>query len=433
MPANPELQAAALAKLTSANLRRNFAALGADYGLFGLGMTFASASTILPAFAQHLGASNLMIGAIPAVVTLGYSLPPLFCANYTERLSRKLRFILTHTVWERLPLLMLAIAAYLLAETQPGLVLVVLLLSLAAISGVGGALTPAWMDLIGKVIPTNLRGRLFASGNTLGALLGLGGASLAGHFLETYPFPVDYALCFASGFLFLALSFAFLALVVEPEVPSGKPRVALATYLRRLPDILSRDRHFAWFLASRAVGIVGGAGTGFYAVYALRVLGAPEWEVARFTLILLAGQTAANLLFGYVADHLGHKPVLLAGGGAVIVGNSAALLSTRVEEVYAVFLCTAIATAAGAVSGLNLTMEFAPPADRPTYIGLSSTLTAPVALLAPLAGGLLADHVGYRIVFAVAGLASALGVCILATRVRDPRSSSRGTRSGAPA
>ncbi len=51
-------------------------ALGADYALFMVGLSFASQATILPAFAAHLGASNLIIGAIPALMTLGL-VPPL--------------------------------------------------------------------------------------------------------------------------------------------------------------------------------------------------------------------------------------------------------------------------------------------------------------------------------------------------------------------
>ena len=73
-----EIMAQAFAKK---HLRWNFISLMTDYGLYGLGMTFASVSTILPAFAERLGASNLMIGMIPAAMTLGFtlrrSLPPI--------------------------------------------------------------------------------------------------------------------------------------------------------------------------------------------------------------------------------------------------------------------------------------------------------------------------------------------------------------------
>jgi len=79
------------------------AALGADYALFGVGLSFASQSTILPAFAAYLGAPNVVIGAIPAVMTLGWFLPSLFAAGHTETLARKLPFVLRYTLAERIP------------------------------------------------------------------------------------------------------------------------------------------------------------------------------------------------------------------------------------------------------------------------------------------------------------------------------------------
>ena len=109
------------------HLRHNLVALGADYGLFLVAMSFASPSTVLPAFAAWLGAPNVVIGAIPAVMTLGWFLPPLFAAAHTETLARKLPFVLRYTVWERVPFAVLAAAALWLAPAWPGLTLAVLL------------------------------------------------------------------------------------------------------------------------------------------------------------------------------------------------------------------------------------------------------------------------------------------------------------------
>ena len=52
-----------------------------------VGLSFASQSTILPAFAAHLGASNMIIGAIPALMTLGWFLPSLPAAHHTRGLG----------------------------------------------------------------------------------------------------------------------------------------------------------------------------------------------------------------------------------------------------------------------------------------------------------------------------------------------------------
>jgi MFS family permease len=403
------------------HLRRNFGLLGADYGVFMLGMAFASMATIVPAFAERLGASNLAIGAIPSILTLGYALPPIFFSNHTERLSRKLPFVLKWTVFERLPLLALAAVAYFMAAVSPALALISLFVSLAALSGVGGALMPAWMDVISKVIPTRLRGRLFALGNVIGSGLGLGGAAISCWFLVAFPYPVSYALCFASGFACLVVSFVFLVLVAEPPLASNKEHISTLRYLAQLPEVLRRDRDFTWYLVARCLGPFGSLATGFFTVFALKSLGAPEYEVARFTLVLLATQAVANLAFGYLADHVGHKPVLVAGAVGLLVGNVLALGCTSVQQVYLLFVCVGIGNAAASVSAMNFVLEFAPESDRPTYIGLASTVIAPFAFVAPLVGGLLADLAGYNAIFAVAAVAAVANVALLAARVRDPR------------
>src|SRR5256886_6453711 len=124
-----------------------------------VGLSFASRATILPAFGASLDAPNAAIGAIPAVMTLGWFLPSLFAAGHTEALSRKLPFVLRYTVWERVPFLVLALAAFVVAERAPALVLGVLLTLLLVITGVGGVLMPAWMDVVGRAIPVTLRDR----------------------------------------------------------------------------------------------------------------------------------------------------------------------------------------------------------------------------------------------------------------------------------
>src|SRR5438874_8218437 len=109
------------------DLRWNVLALGADYGLFMVGLAFVSSATVLPAFAAFLGASTVVIGAIPAVMTVGWFLPPLFAAAHTERLERKLPFILRWTVWERVPFLVLTFVAFFLADRAPQLSIALLL------------------------------------------------------------------------------------------------------------------------------------------------------------------------------------------------------------------------------------------------------------------------------------------------------------------
>jgi MFS family permease len=191
--------------------------------------------------------------------------------------------------------------------------------------------------------------------------------------------------------------------------------------------VLREDRNLAWFLLARALVYIGVMATGFYTVYALRHYTAPDWTVGVFTTALLAGQMAANVALGAIADRAGHLAPLGIGAGALLLANVAALMAPSLELFAVVFVLQGIHVAAINVSGLNVLLEFAPtPSARPTYVGLGTTLLTPVAFGAPLFAGGLADLLGFRAVFVTASIGSLAGLALLLGRVRDPRRLSPG-------
>lgn len=405
------------------DLRHNIVALGTDYGLFLVAMSFASPSTILPAFAASLGAPNVVIGAIPAVMTLGWFLPPLFAAAHTETLARKLPFVLRYTIWERVPFAVLAAAAMWLAPTWPGLTLALLLAMLTIITGVGGTLTPAWMDIVGRSVPVTIRGRFFALTAVAAAAAGLAGSALTTEIFARVPAPTSYALCFVCATACMFGSFVALALVREPAVgvaPAAHP--GLRAYLRRVPGLLRRDRNLRWFLVVRWFSIVGSTASVFYAVYALREWNAPTATLGIFTALLLAGSMAGLLALGWVADHAGYRVVIMTGIAAALCANVMALVAPSLTAFGAVFLLAGIQEAAFRIAYPTVLLEFAPgPEAQPMYIGVGNTSITPIAFAAPLAAGVLADRAGFGAVFAAATVAGALALATLALRVREPR------------
>ncbi|MBI3628877.1 MAG: MFS transporter [Candidatus Rokubacteria bacterium] len=345
------------------HLRHNVLALGADLGLYMVGLSFASPSTLLPAFAAHLGAPNVVIGAIPAVMTAGWFLPALFVAGHTETLARKLPFILRWTVWERLPLLALGLVALLLADRFPVLAQVVMLLLLFVMTGMGGLLMPAWMDVVGR---TSVREPPFEAPAT--------------------------------------------------NAPS------LGQYLGRIPRLLRHDRNLSWFLVARGCVAFAMMASGFYAVYALRTWQGPTWQVGVFTTALLVGQTVGNLTLGWLADRAGHRLVVIAGAACMVAANALALGAPSIEAFTGVFVLAGVQIAAVNVSWLPVLLEFAPAVhERPTYVGIGNTAFAPAAFAAPVLAGLMADRLGFPAVFVTAGAFGLLALLLLIARVRDPR------------
>ena len=401
---------------------RNIVALGGDYALFMVALAFVSPSTILPAFAAWLGAPNVVIGAIPAVMTLGWFLPCLFAAPHTEALARKLPFLLRWTILERVPFLVLAASAYWLAERAPGTALALLLAMLLVVTGIGGLLMPAWMDLIGRVIPVTMRGRFFAGSSVLASVAGLGASAIGAELLATYRPASAYALCFVCGFACLIVSFGALALVREPAANDARAAEPLRAYLRRIPALLRDDRNLAWYLLARSLSAVGSAGAAFYTVYALHAWRLPAASAAVFTALLLSGTIAGTIVLGWLADHAGHRLVLLSGVASGVAANAIALAATSPERFAAVFVLAGVQSASVTISGLNVLLEFAPATEaQPTYVGLGHTSLAPVAFFAPLAAGLLADAAGFAAVFLIAALVGTGAMLLLVLRVRDPR------------
>ncbi|MBM4440408.1 MAG: MFS transporter [Candidatus Rokubacteria bacterium] len=409
------------------HLRWNVIALGLDYGLFMVGLALMSTATILPAFAESLGASSVLIGAIPAVMTLGWFLPPLFAAAHTERLPYKLPFVLKWTGWERVPFLGLALIAFFLAERAPRLSMWLVLAMLLVMTAFGGMLMPAWTDLVARVLPGRLRGRFFGFANVFGTLGGLAGSALTAWALRTLPASTAYGVCFLAASVFVGLSWVALMVVREPP-PTGEPAKAdFWTHLRGVPALLRRDTNFRWYLVGRALMLCSVVGSGFFTVYALRVLSAPPADVALYTALMLGGQIVGQLVLGWVGDHAGHRIVMVVAACAAAVMNVVALAAGTPHAFGAVFAVNGLFNAALQVSVLNMVFDLAPtPAQNPTYVGIEKTFLAPFGFALPLLGGLLVDAAGYPLVFGI-GLAASLACgAVLLVRVRDPRRSRYG-------
>ena len=414
--------------LTNPDLRRNVAALGADYALFLVGMSFASQSTILPAFATHLGASNVVIGAIPALMTLGWFLPCLPAAHHTRTLARKLPFVLRYTAAERIPFLILAILAFTTAPAAPTLTLALMLLMLLVITATGGVLMPAWMDVVARTIPAQLRGRFFGMWSSVAGAVGFVGSFATAYILAAVAAPASYGVCFLAAAACMGLSWIALALVREPPATVMSEPLPLPGFFALVLDILREDTNLVRFLVARSCMGVGSMSGAFFTVYALRGLEAPAWQVGIFTSALLLGQVVGNGALGWLADRVGGRAVLLVGAVAMLGANAVALMASR--ELYGTaFALAGVFQASLSVSAGNMLLDFAPSAEeRPTYVGIGNTALAPVFFTTPLVAGLVADTLGLRSVFAIA-LAGALLGTVLLLRVRDPRAAARLMRA----
>lgn len=389
-----------------AHFPRNFTFSVLDGGFFGLALGLASFVTVIPLFVNSLTDSAVLIGLITATHVVGWQLPQILTVSVVRRLWRYKPMVLLMTLNERLPFLLLAIVAWQSDRLGSTLSLVFAFILLVW-RGMGGGFTAtAWQSMIAKIIPVERHGLFFTVQNAGAALLASGGAIVAGLVLQHYESPLDFTICFALAFVSISFSWVLLAQVREyPSEPV--PDNPLAGSLRdTLRLILRTDANFRWNLIGRICGQVGWMAATFFTVYAVHKHDASDTAVGLMTALMMLAQTIAGPLMGWLGDRWNMREMMTVGGLSMALSAILAIAAPNATWFYLIFILAGITNVSLWAVALALTLRFGDAVTRPAYIGLTNTLTAPATLLAPLLGGLLADTLGYEVMFAVAAVGS---------------------------
>jgi len=403
------------------NLKHNIIVNLWDGGLFGVALGFASFGTILPLFVASMTSSALLIGLVPAIHSVGWQLPQLFTAGYVSRLRRYKRSVVMTTIHERVPFLGFAIVALLLPTIglQYGLILTFILLTW---QGLGGGFTAnSWTSMISKIIPPESRGTFFGFQAGLANLLISFAAIGAGYLLDYLEAPWGFAACFFIASIFFALSWGALALTREPEDTEKIIPEEQANFWDNSLRILRLDANFRWFLLVRFLFQFATMGFSFYIIYALRNFNMDVVTAGYLTATLTIAQTIGNAGMGWLSDKFGHRLMLILGAVAGSASSAMAWMASSIVWFYPIFLLTGLTYVAMWTIGMTMTVDFGNESERPTYIGLSQTLTAPATILAPLLGGWIADSAGFIPTFSISTLLSIVVIVILIFLVKDPR------------
>jgi MFS family permease len=402
------------------HLRFNFIIGLFDGGFFGFALGFASFITIIPLFVNQLTDSALLIGLVPAIHNVGWQLPQLLTAGWVSRARRYKPLVVWMTFHERVPFIGLALVAWFLPTLSKPVALTLIFLLLTW-QGLGGGFTAnAWQNMIAKIIPANLHGTFY--GSQAAAFNGLAGLSAvaAGIILERLAPPLDFTVCFLAAFVAMMISYFVIAQTREADSPLRPVKPNNAFWSESL-TILKNDRNFRTFLVVRAVSQFGSMAFAFYTVYLVNEMGVGEAAIGLMTGFLLIVQVLFNPLIGRLGDHLGHRKAMILGALAAVSSTGLAMLARSPGWFYLVFALEGAALVAIWVAPMSLTVRFAQgEEDRPVYIGLSNTLTAPATILAPILGGWLADVSGFRITFLVSAIFAVLMAVTLYFVVKDP-------------
>ncbi len=430
-PVPPRTEAEITAEMEQ-NYPWNFTVTLLDGASFWFGLSFISSSTIVPLFVSKLSDSPLPIGLVAVIAQSSWFLPQLFTANIVERLARKKPVVVNLGFFtERLPMWFIVVAA-LIATQFPLLALVLFLLSYAW-HGIGaGVIATAWQDMFARCFPIERRGRLLGITLFVGAGAGALAAGFTTWLLKSFPFPTNFVYTFLIAAIGINVSWLFIALTREPVQPVMTPRQSNSQFWAGLPRVIREDHNFRRYLLARCLLALGGMGSGFITVAAVQRWSLPDSVVGGYTAVLLAGQTVGNLLFGLLADKYGHKLSMELAGLAGVILFGLAWVAPTPTWFYAVFFLSGLQLGAIIVSGILLVIEFSPSQKRPTYTGLSNTLTGLMGIVAPLIGATLASF-SYQWLFILSGSVNLFALVVMRWAVQEPRYMEKYENNSSPA
>jgi hypothetical protein len=409
-------------------LRRNWIAFFGDYVFFGIGLTFASTTTILPAFAAALTDNKILIGATSAIWTGGWLLPQIFAAHWLSDKPRKWPIMFWGELIGR-PILAVFVVWLLLAGARnPALTLIFFFLTITYFVITDAVVALAWFDMMGKALAPDTRGRMIGVGQVATGLAALGAGALIRFAFSTQgpAFPYNFALILGMASVCFTLSEISCALIVEPPEAVVEVRPSIREFMPQVARLLGSDPAFGRVTVVRLLAGLGALASTFYVLYATQVLGLPPASIGLFAGAATIGTALAGILLGVVADRLGtHRVVQIVTWCQFAVPVLALLFHLGLFGSAAGFLFPLLYVLLGIFDGsvllgfLNYVLEIAPAGQRPTYMGLTNTLSG-LLVVVPLAGGWILEHASYPVLFALAA-AGTLAGALLALGLPSPR------------
>ena len=411
---------AAYEKFVWDNLKRNYIG-NYLHGMLGMtGFRLINAPTFLPAYLHMISGSNTVVGLGLALQQVGSVISPIFGATQIEHRKK----VMPAAVWmgglARVQIVGMALAGWFLK----GQSLIVAMMALMFLFGLFmGTQRVVFGLLMAKVIPLSRRGRLQAWRNATGGLIAAVLAWAAGKYLiQGNVLGNGYATTFGlAAFLTTLGLWALQVLLKEPEPPGLPERARFRDRLKDFPRLIMSDKGYAWFLVVQMVATASRIATPFYIIYVSSSMQLNGKTLGLLSLAYLGADTLSNLVWGYLGDKTGFRLVLVFSLAAWAAATILLMINHHPWAIFLAFFGLGAAQSGYMMAAQTMILEFGSRAEMPMRIAISSTAEGIMASLGPLIGGFVADHYGFDIVFGASIGFLVVGLAILLTVVKEPR------------
>lgn len=401
------------------NLRRNYT-VNLLYGLFGTtGFHLIMAPTFVPKYIMTLSGSNIIVGLLQLVAALSHIFSLLFAVRYAEASLLRKRVVAMGLLM-RSQILFIALAGFLLPDH---LNLIVFFIFYSLFSLFLGYQNILYNTTMSKIIPVRVRGLFVGIRNFLGGITAWFVARVAARLCADLVFPASYAWTFLAAFSLTTIGICFFALSNEPPAPfTYPPTPSPRKLLRQMWEMTRTDQSFRNFVMARVVSNASFIAGPFFILYAAESLDLSFSDIATITSYLFITQTISTLVWGRLADRTGFRFIFILG--LILMAAATAIILIMPPSLlimYLVFSTLGAGASSFYMGANNLVLEFGTIEDRPRRIATAAIAGELMRGIAPFIGGLLADIITYKSVFAVSLFFLIVSALIMYRLVKEPR------------
>lgn len=389
---------------------------------FPLGNAFFSTTTVIPVALAAAGADKLSVGLLVAMIMVIQAIPGLIAVRWVSKMPIVKNYVGWVGIGERVALLPLAWFVVAWGPSKPTWFVTAVFGCFALHMFFMGINMPAYWVLVGKVIPTNWRGRLYGFAGGIAGVLSIGVDALMRNVVfsgKNDGFPHGYSAGFVIGFVILMVSLVPLFLVREqPMLSQAGNSYSLAAY----KEVWTSDSKFRQLTTGQLVFVLSSMMVPFLVLHGRESLGATDGHLATYTTVTLLSSSLGSLYLGYLSDKYGNFKVYKWSMVVGVVCALYAIVCRSASWYTVVFVLQGLSASGVGIVAMNLVMELAGSAKRiGVYSSFYSALTSIPRAIAPVIGSLIAGGLGYVPLFSTCVVAIVIALWItLAHRHNQP-------------
>ena len=379
------------------------------HGFFlALTMSMIEMNTVLPSLISNLTSNTVAFGGMYSIMLGAPLVFNLIFSEYLQRFPLKRKFLLIGIYMRSVSFLGMAAVTLIFAKSNPQVALVSLYFMTFLFSISGGFASIAYSDIVGKLLPSEKRGGLYAARQFFSGIAALlGGFFIAWVFKPgNLVFPMNYAIGFIIGAIGLMIGgMGFWGLKEPPSEIKKEDLVIKNNFVRNMVAILKADRPFLKFILIENITSFSLMILPFYMVFIKNSFSNYMDYLGVFVIAQVVGGITSNFLWAFVSRKFGSKSVVKL---CVFMGSMIPVIALLINPLGPIWYILVFLLLGFITSGRNIGFEpylldIAPNEKRTIYLGIRGSLNLLVVLL-PLAGGIFINILGYYMTFGLVSL-----------------------------